>query len=241
MRFFLFILAGVVLGLVAFLPLSWVGPMVLPSAFKTNNTAYFGTVWKGGLLNLRDVNTVNYTLKPSALLRGGYPLEIELGAVGVEVSGFAAQNKARNLSMHMNVASLPLPDPRLKGLSGQINARVETVNWDKDGKCKSLSGTAQSDVLTRNRALFQWDGPVLSGPIGCDNAGDYIFNLSGQDDLQSITARISISALGQYKSDINVITRDEDAALVLPLFGFEDRGHKAEGREFSLVEQGQWR
>jgi hypothetical protein len=232
---------GLLLGLLVFMPLSWLGPHIVPDNFKTQETRYSGTIWKGSVLSLRDVETVDFRLKPFSIFGGGHPLEVSVTAPGLQASALAASGKARDVTLQMNIASLPLPDPRLKGLSGQMTARVDKAKWAKDGQCEVFEGTVRSDALTRNRALFQWEGPVLSGPLSCAGDGQFLFDLSGQDELQNITAKILVSATGQYKSDIHVTTNDQDAAQVLPLFGFEALGVQNGANVFRLREQGNWR
>lgn len=241
MRRLFWLLPGALLGLIVFLPLSWVAPLALPAVLTQPETTYRGTVWRGNITALRDVNSVEYQLKPLKLVGGRPPIQATLQATGLQAEGAIGQYAAKDMNFRINVASLPMPDPRLKGLAGQVIIQIDEVKWDKQGKCESLSGSARTDVLTRNRALFSWEGPGLSGPLSCDEGGNFVFNLAGNDDLQSITAKVSVSALGQYYSDMKVITRDTEAAQVLPLFGFEDRGQTAQGAEFRLVEQGKWR
>lgn len=240
MRKLLWLLPSAFLALLMFLPLSWLGPSLVPAELTKAQTTYQGTIWKGTISNLQDVDTVNYQLNPLKLF-GGLPVSARMTATGLVANARLASNKARDVNLRINVASLPLPDPRLRGLSGQITAQLDQVSWTKEGACKSATGTAQSDILMRNKSLFSWTGPRLSGPVQCDDNNDYQFLMSGKDDIQTIKADISISVFGDYKSDIRVITRDSDAALVLPLFGFEERGESAAGMEFRLVEQGKWR
>jgi len=76
--------------------------------------------------------------------------------------------------------------------------------------------------------------------LKCGDDGAYVFALSGQDNTQIIEAKISISATGRYSSDITVTTRDQNAAMALPLFGFEENRATPQGRQFVLIEQGQW-
>lgn len=241
MRRLFWLLPGAILALLTFLPLSWVGSVALPASLTTAETSFRGTIWRGSVHNLRDVESVTYALRPLKIFGPGLPVEAELAATGLRANLEASRHQAANLRLQINVANLPLPDPRLRGLAGQISAVIDDVSWTETAQCKSIAGTASTDVLTRNKALFSWEGPRLSGPVSCSDEGDYVFELQGQDPRQTISATVSISAGGQYKSDIAVITRDDEAALVLPLFGFEERGETSNGMEFRLVEQGQWR
>lgn len=241
MKRLLWLLPGCILGLILFLPLSWVAPLAIPSVLIQPDTTFRGTVWIGNMTALRDVESVKYKLNPLRLLMGGTPVQASVIATGLQAEGAIGQYAAKDMNFRINVSNLPMPDPRLQGLAGQIIVQFDKIKWDKQGKCEILDGSARTDVLTRNRALFSWEGPGLSGPLNCDEDGNFVFNLVGEDDLQSISAKVSISWNGQYFSDMKVVSRDQEAAQVLPLFGFDERGQTAQGVEFRLVEQGRWR
>lgn len=241
MRKLIWLCLGGLSALIYFLPLSWIAPLALPGTFTTEQTQYRGTVWSGALSNLRDVEAVNYTLKPLNLITGKMPLQVEMKAKGLSAIGGLSRHKMKGFDFNIDVSSLPLPDPRLKGLAGEVSAKIAQAAWDKENSCISISGVARSNILTQNKSLFEWEGPILAGPISCDEEGRIIFDLKGEDEVQSIFVIVAISAAGEYRSDMRVITRDQEAALVLPLFGFEERGSSQEGVEFRLVEQGQWR
>lgn len=241
MRKLLWTLPGILSAILFFLPLSWVAPFFIPTSVTTSQTDYQGTVWRGQIRDLRDIESVNYHLNPMKVLRGGRPVRVELRSPGLLVNGQASRQNAEGINFRINVASLPLPDPRLRGLAGQITAQIDQLSWTRDGSCREADGTVQSDVLTRNDSLFAWVGPNLSGTVSCTEEGRYVFALSGRDDLQTIRANVSVASQGSYQADLAVITQDADAAEVLPLFGFEARGESADGKEFRLVEQGNWR
>jgi len=241
MKRLFWLLPGVIAGLIVFLPLSWVAPMALPATLTQNETTYRGTLWRGDITDLRDIKSVQYRLNPVKFLAGGPPVQAKVTGTGLQIDGAFGQYAAKDMNFRINVANLPMPDPRLQGLAGQVNVNIQEIEWGKQAKCKVLNGTSRTDVLRRNRALFSWEGPALAGPLACDEMGNFVFNMAGQDDLQSVSATVSISASGQYNSDIRVVSRDVEAAQVLPLFGFEERGQTPEGVEFRLVEQGKWR
>ena len=234
-------LLGGFFALLIFLPLKWVGPKILPVNMTSAETQYSGSIWKGRVSQLKDLDSVDFTLKPLNVLRGERPATFVAKATGLNVSGSAGKRQAQDISFAINMASLPLPDPRLKGLAGMATARIENVEWNDLGACESITGRAQSDILQSNQGLFNWSGPVISGPIRCDDTGAYVFTLTGKDQTQSIETLITISASGSYQADINVTTRDQNAALALPLFGFEEKSRNSAGRQFVLIEQGQWR
>jgi hypothetical protein len=241
MRRLIWLIIGGLLALFYYLPLSWAAPFILPSNFTTDQTQYRGTVWSGALSNLRDVEAVNYSLKPLNLIRRKMPLEVNMKAMGLMASGQLSRHQIKDFDFKIDVSSLPIPDPRLKGLAGEVYAKIAQAKWDKANACTLVSGVARSNILTQNKSLFEWEGPILAGPISCDADGRVIFELKGEDNTQSIFVKVAISPFGEYNSDMRVITRDQEAALVLPLFGFEERGNSKNGVEFRLVERGKWR
>ncbi len=113
-----------------------------------------------------------------------------------------------------------------------IDLVVETARVSKS--CEAATGTIRTDVLKRNKARFQWQGPELSGPINCEN-GEIVATLSGQDSRTEIEAVARINLSGSYRLETSVSSRDPEAAALLPLYGFQRSG----GR-FTLTEQGQW-
>ncbi len=232
---------GAFIALVTCFPLSWVGPKALPETLTLENTRYKGTVWKGVVEKLRDVDSVAYSLHPLKLFSAQPPIKARLNATGLNVEGMLSRKRAQGLSMQIDVSALPIPDPRLRGLAGRVDIRVIDAQWKMSGECRNISGQVRTDVLMRNRGLFNWTGPELRGPISCGENGQFQFTLSGRDDAQKINAFISISSDGQYKTDMSVITQDPQAALALPLFGFTEKARNADGLEFRLLEQGRWR
>ena len=149
------------------------------------------------------------------------------------MSGQGARNRLSNLRFSGQLAQLPTRDGRLKDLAGQVNFTITEMEFGET--CQSSSGRAMTDFLGRNRARWQWAGPVLSGPISCEG-GDLIVNLAGSEADQTIRADLHLSPDGSYSADISVRTRQPEAEVVLPLYGFE-----AVNSEFRLTERGQWR
>lgn len=238
---FLWCALGALIALLTCFPLSWVGPKVLPQTLMLENTRFKGTVWKGFVEPLRDLDSVAYSLHPLKFFSAQPPIKARLNATGLNVDGLLSRSRAQDVSMQINVSALPIPDPRLRGLAGRVDIRVIKAQWDASGECRNISGHVRTDVLLRNRGLFNWTGPELRGPISCGDDGQYQFTLTGRDDVQKINAFISISSDGQYKTDMSVITQNAEAALALPLFGFVEKSRNSDGLEFGLVEQGRWR
>ena len=151
----------------------------------------------------------------------------------MQIRGKASHNQIVGLNFTGQLANLPTTDGRLKELSGVVNVQISELKFSK--QCESVTGKANTDFLSRNKGRWQWQGPILSGPLSCEN-GDLIANLSGTENGQTIKADLRIAPNGTYRADFSVRTLQPEAAVVLPLYGFEKRSS-----EFLLTEQGKWR
>lgn len=225
-------LLGATLGLCAQLPLSWIAPHVMPEGLGSD-IGYSGTIWNGRITGLDYVGSAQFRLAPKAIVSGGLPLSFQSSSSAMHISGKASRTQVEGLRFSGQLAGLPTNDGRLKELVGEVNINIAQLIFGKD--CTSAKGQANTDFLSRNQARWQWRGPVLSGPITCEN-GDLIAKLSGAEAAQTIKADLRIVPDGTYRADISVRTPQPEAGVVLPLYGFEKKNG-----EFRLTEQGKWR
>jgi hypothetical protein len=232
-RYILLTCLGMVAGLTSQLPLSWVAPYFLPVGLG-QTVSYSGTVWGGQVRGLDYIGTANFKLSPKALFHGGLPITIASQSSAMSIFGNASKTKLQDIQFSGILAKLPTRDGRLKELAGQVNIRINELQIENNG-CVYASGQVLTDFLALNRSRWQWQGPILSGPISCEG-GDLLVNLSGQENRQIIRADLRLSQNGSYSANISVQTDQAEAAVVLPLYGFEKQG-----RQFKLTEQGQWR
>ena len=225
-------LVGALIGLSVQPPLAWIAPHVMPKVIG-ENIRYSGTLWNGAVSGIDYLGTVKFKFDPMVWVKGGLPLSFQTLSSAMQISGKASITKIEDLQFTGQLAGLPTTDGRLKELLGEVNIQIAELTFGKD--CQSATGQAGTDFLSRNSARWQWQGPVLSGPIICEN-GDLIANLSGADSQQTLNADLRIEPNGSYRADISVRTPQPEAGLVLPLYGFEKRNG-----EFRLTEQGKWR
>ena len=230
--FVLAVLFGALFALISKLPLGWVAPPLMPQQ-AGKSLRYSGTIWNGQITGIDYLGRAQFKLSPKALFSGGLQLSFTTASPAITMSGQASANKLSNLRFAGQLAQLPTRDGRLKDLAGQVNFTVSEMEFGES--CQSASGRAATDFLGRNRARWQWAGPNLSGPISCDE-GDLIVNLAGSEADQTIRADLRLSPNGSYSADISVQTRQPEAGVVLPLYGFD-----AVNGEFRLTERGQWR
>lgn len=224
---------GAIAGLVSQLPLSWFGPYFLPEGIG-QDVSYAGTIWDGQVRGLDHVGTANFKLSPKKLLSGGLPFSFNSYSHAMSISGHASHRQFAKVQFSGTLAKLPTRDGRLKDLAGQVNVRIDEFKINK-GDCAFATGQLSTDFLALNRSRWQWQGPILTGPISCEG-GDVLVNLSGRENRQTIDVDMRLLKTGNYSANITVQTDQAEAGVVLPLYGFEKRD-----REYKLTEQGQWR
>lgn len=144
----------------------------------------------------------------------------------------------KDLRSNGYVEGLSRIDRRAANLKGQYDLSLDSLEFGKSGAaCAQASGEFSTDVLSANYAYWQWRGPMLSGPISCED-GDLLARLSGDSQsggiVVSVQGDVRISGDMTYRVDITVQTPDPRAGAILPLYGFDDAGA---GR-YSLVETG---
>ena len=232
-RYFLGACIGAFAAVISHLPLSWVAPHLVPDSLG-QSIVYSGTVWDGQVSGVDYLGTVIFKVNPRAFFTGGLPVSFKTQSTAMSVSGKASQKQLKDIRFTGSLAKLPTRDGRLKELAGTVNIHLEELRIE-EGSCASASGKASTDFLTLNRSRWQWQGPELSGPISCED-GDLLASLSGNENRQTVRADLRLSPDGSYSADITLRTNQPEAGVVLPLYGFE-----AVGRDYKLLERGQWR
>ena len=225
------ILAVLLTGL-TYLPLAWVGKTVFPRSFEPQ-PQFLGTLWKGQIANIEGINPVNISIRPSNIFRGQPPATFDSRSPYLRFSGSAQLDGSVSAVANGNVRGLGVIDIRFQTLAGTYDLSLQDVIVKEN--CKSAAGTFRTNMLSENQAVWTWRGPILSGPITCED-GQFIANLSGSDDRQDITGEFKLDLSGQYRASVTVKTTDLRAEFVLPLYGFEKT---SEG--YSLLESGTWK
>lgn len=224
-------LAAVLIVCLMHLPLRWIGAAAQPQSLGFR-PVFMGTVWDGAITNIPQIGSVKTKLSLGAMITGKPPLSFESAAPYLTFIGTAGLSGSVSAEIDGDMRGLGSVDPRFSGVKGTYE--VAAKNMVIRETCLSGEGTVSTDVLTRNAALWQWQGPELSGPMRCEN-GDIVLALSGSDRLQDIEAVIRVSFDGTYRAEIEVISRDDRAGSVLPLFGFEPLAGS-----YRLNEAGRW-
>ena len=225
-------LLGIAGATVTQLPLSWIGPHILPPEMG-KNIRYSGTIWKGQITGVDFIGDIHLGVDAKALLSGQLPLSFQTSSPVMTMSGKASKNRLKAFKFSGQLADLPTSDGRLKEIAGQVDFEISEMEFEEN--CKSASGNAATDILTRNGGRWRWRGPLLSGPISCDQ-GDLLVKLLGSENAQTIKADLRIKIDGTYRADFSVRTREAAAGVVLPLYGFESKNG-----QYYLTEEGKWR
>ncbi|MBC6402074.1 MAG: type II secretion system protein N [Hyphomonadaceae bacterium] len=224
-----FVIGGLT-GLLTQLPLSWVAGSAL--RWGPTQPVASGTVWKGQITNLPSLQTLRITTRPLSILTPQSLFIFDGQGVGVSLKGEAGLRHIRDVVYSAKLSSIPITDGRLRELAGDVRLTVRSATFGK--QCKTLGGRVWTNLLASNTARLNWRGPELSGPVTCED-GTIRVTVSGRDDQTDVNATIDLLPEGNYQSDITVNSRDPAAALVLPLYGFDETS-----QGFRLAERGRW-
>ena len=163
-----------------------------------------------------------FRINPLSLV-GGTGLKLNVSAPGSIVKGTAGRNQLKDVKANINVGSLPITDKRLQGVQGQVNAKLDHLKISES--CKQAKGEIKTNILAVNQAQWQWEGPVLSGPISCED-GRLLINLKGANEvLDVIAAKIYLSVDRQYEADILMDVQagaPANSAIVAAFLGFQE-------------------
>ena len=191
-----------------------------------------GTVWKGFVPSLRALPPITFDTAPMGLFTKAPLVAFNGRGNGISIEGKAERSSLTALKIAGDASFLGEIDGRMSNLMGQFNVNVDTLRFDKD--CSGVSGRITTDILARNAALWRWTGPALSGPIECIG-GVLTSTLSGNVPGQSVEAVLKIMPSGTFQIRAVINTNTPEAALVLPLYGFEGQGER-----FTMNESGRW-
>ncbi len=217
-------------------PLSWT-PVGQLKQFYQPAPRLSGTIWKGRISGLHNIDNLDIATSLKALLMGQPPISFSSAQPAMQLRGHIGFGRLEKLEASGWLSWILPGDPRFNGVSGSYSLRLDHIAFktrDLEAGCQSAQGEFSTDVLQKNTALWQWSGPVLSGPITCEK-GEIISVLNGQDRTQTINIRTVMKPDGRYQAEFNVQTKEAGAALLLPLYGFEPSP-----RGFRLNEQGRW-
>ena len=227
------------LACIASFPMDWAVSKFIPIQYTGKNTHISGNVWNGRIENFvvpwGQIDNVQVNTSPHRLLTQT-PVEISTTGLVFLLGGLIGYNRAEFVDVYANLAQVPLTDSRLVGVFGRATI-IDFGLAAKKGKCQSAKGNVWTDVLAVNKHMWNWHGPVLSGPISCENK-KLKFILSGQEKGIDIHAILYIDFDGRYIVDVSVQTTDTQAAAFLPLLGFSQTNSGYNLKEQGLLVRG---
>lgn len=225
---------GGIIGLLSQIPLSWVASSAIKQMNVPVSPVVSGTLWDGQISNLPVLGQMNVQIRPLKFITAGSPAKFDGRGPGMSISGEGGLSYIKDLKLETNLNVIPFNDGRLRGLSGNIRIDVDEAEFVPDA-CRLLKGRVNTNVLAANKSRLNWVGPLLSGPMRCEN-GSLVATVSGKDNMTDVSALVTIAPDGTYDANLTVNSRDPNAALVLPLYGFQQKGDG-----FNLIERGRWR
>jgi hypothetical protein len=192
-----------------------------------------GTVWKGYIPAIAALPPVSFKTSPMGVFSDAPLATFDGSGNGLSIQGAAEANRITSLKLKGDAIYLGQIDGRFGNLLGQFTLAANELQFD--GNCEAVSGQVSTDILTQNRASWQWAGPSLSGPITCED-GVLTTTLSGNIPGQSVEAVLKVSPDGNWQLRAVINTNTPEAGLVLPLYGFEGQGER-----FTMNEAGRWK
>lgn len=229
-----YIIIGIIWAIIctaAFMPARW-GSGLLPAQIKAGIVpgSISGTLWSGQAKVLPPKTSwplqISYKIKALAAIFKAPYAHVALSGNGFKATGqwgaFSQTHiRVKDLKAEFNIIQLPISDPRLAGLSGQAFVELQKLNMKKG--CKHAQGDARTNILTTNKKSWQWSGPVLSGPITCDDKA-LLAALRGSDTDFDVALDLRIYPDGFYDIDMLITpktTATDAFDIVLGLLGFE--------------------
>lgn len=214
--------------LISQFPAKWAGKIAAPDL----PVAIGGTIWDGHVPAMNALPAIGFKTSLRGLITDAPAATFDGSGNGIFITGTAETDQITALDINGEAVFLGQIDGRLSNLLGQFNLSVSKLNLY--GDCKTVSGRVSTNILARNRALWRWTGPPLSGPITCEN-GVLTAALLGNIPGQSVEAILRVMPDGTYQIRAVINTNTPEAGLVLPLYGFE-----AQGERYTMNEAGRW-
>lgn len=231
--FLLLLAIGLVIGAVAFAPLTTVLDLAGVRKSGLDWTSSSGTLLNGRMEGIR-INEKNYgdaglKLKPAALLGGALAYKVNWTGAAGSGAGDVALSSVRSFSLKDYKADLDLLSLEHAALwiqqsGGRVMLDGRLIRF-KDGACAEAEGTARSDVLERNRAVLGDGWGEMSGALTCD-AGDLVVPLESTHAAGTrfgAQLRLRPGLPGRFEARVSgMISRE--LGYMLPLAGFRKDG-----------------
>ena len=214
--------ASVLLGAIAFAPMSILARLPGVSADGLSWRHARGTIWHGQL------SGIEWNGNAAGNIELQLPLLSALSGKGHDVVWVAPFGSARanvrirpdgvsfdNLTATVEPSAIPGIDQRLASLEGTITLRDGAGVLDRQ-RCRALSGNVSTDLARQVAIRFGRDWPLLAGTLACED-GVAVAGLAGEaTDGTAINVKI-----GAPRSlNVQVSNSGPDVTGALQLVGF---------------------
>lgn len=237
MRLIGYVALFVLIALLTFLmlaPISFVLDRTRSSLPAIDYAAAEGSVWNGRIVQLRygeqPVGNIYLQTDWLSVFSGALESQISITEGGVIASGnlslaIDGSVTLRNVRVRGNTNALLSLKEEIRSLGGNFNIVIQELKL-ASGRCVRGSGQAETDILSRFEAQYDWKGPIMSGPLICrDNK--LIIELEGRGEagetVRSIL-EIDLSASGFFQTEIE--NGSDKIAQAATLLGFVTTGDK---------------
>lgn len=198
---------------VANLPATQLLPLLPPQAgvvlYDVSGTVWSGHAKRARLQDGTEIDDIDWTLKPLALLSAGAAADVNFKAFGgagssrvtyglvsqeIELNDAQFRVQATALQQHLQVP--------LASFSGPINVTLNTLTI-QGKQVKRVDGN-----IAWNKAALQSPVPAKLGAIALtlstDNEGTHLGQLSNQPGDLQLSGKLSLNTQGIYTSDIAI-------------------------------------
>jgi len=225
----LLLFSGFLIGLAAFAPLETALRMGGANRLGVSWASAEGTVFDGKLTSIENRGTrigdANLRLMPAALLTGRLKYGVEWTGEGGrgngELSaGFGNRRSLTNYDIDLDLVHLEQAARWIQQSGGRLVVRGSHIRF-KGNQCLDAKGTAQSDVLDRNREILGPGWSEMRGELRCENGMLVVplesANASGTQFLALL--RFAPGGPGSFEARVSgPISRE--LMFALPIAGF---------------------
>lgn len=225
----LLLLVGFFIGLTAFAPLETALRMGGANRLGVSWASAEGTVFDGKLTSIESRGTkigdANLHLMPGALLTGRLKYAVEWTGEGGRgngefSAGFGNRLSLTNYDVDLDLLHLEQAARWIQQSGGRLRVRGSHIRF-KGNQCLAAEGTAQSDVLDRNRDILGPGWSEMRGELRCEN-GILIVPLESANSSGTqfrALLRFAPGGTGSFEARVSgPITRE--LMFALPIAGF---------------------
>ncbi|UTW56520.1 type II secretion system protein N [Kordiimonas sp. SCSIO 12610] len=204
----------------------------------SNEGKFKGTIWNGTASNIETPfgsTSLSFKANPFSFILMSASGEWEANSRSLRGSGhadigFFSNPRISNAKININLAPLNLQE----AIIGNLIFNIEELEINRNGACVNVTGNAQTDALIRSQDALKWQGPMLEGPITCED-GNFRINMGGVKNEDSVQINSVLHTNGLFQHKITVYSDNPVLALALTYQGFEQQGNS-----YILTRNGRW-